>query len=161
MHYIISTRAKSRGHCLESEVRGLSDAAVDFRDGRSQPRPWEGAPAFFFHSISPNSIMVFTFAQPFWLPLSHRDGKHSVANLKWLQAARREDIKPVKAYQRIHWYAVNSRRFALLLRAAVSQHISKQLLTSRWMLRGAPGQAEFTWALLGAGLLYSSPGMYL
>lgn len=88
MHYTISTQAKSPDHCLKSEVRDLSDAVVDFRGCRSHTLPQEISLTFFHLHLAKqhNGLKVCLVL---WLPLSHRDGKHSVANLKWLQAARR------------------------------------------------------------------------
>lgn len=87
MHYIISTPAKSPDHCLKSEVSDLSDAAVDFR---GCPLPHPPAPRFlflFFHLHLTKQHNGLQVCLVLWLPLSHGDGKHSVANLKWLQAA--------------------------------------------------------------------------
>lgn len=62
---------------------------------------WDGVADFRFtlplYVISPNDFNLNLPKQyngpkiclVVWLPLSHGDGKHSVANLKWLQAAKR------------------------------------------------------------------------
>lgn len=87
----------------------------------------------FFISISPNSIMVLKFVHSFDF-LYHIE-MANILLLTWsgskLQAWK--DIKPVKAYQLMHWYAVNSKLFILLLRVALSQHISKQFADMRWI----------------------------
>lgn len=87
MHYTISTRAKSPDHCLKSKVSDLSDAVVDLR-GCLRPHPPTWDFSYFFHWHLTKQHNGLKVCLVLWLPLSHRDGKHSVANLKWLQAAR-------------------------------------------------------------------------
>lgn len=86
MHYFISTQAKSPDRCLKSEVSDLSGAVVDF-GGRPLPHPPSGDFSYFFHlhlTKQHNGLKVCLVPRP---PLSRGDGKHSVAGLKWLQAA--------------------------------------------------------------------------
>lgn len=86
MHYVISAPAKVQ--TIVWEVRLTIRQMLDLKAQLSHtPKPVTSL-VFHFHLTKQHNGPEV--CSSLWLPLSHGDGKHSVANLKWLQAASLE-----------------------------------------------------------------------